>query len=279
MWQAGHVRDRLQRAHPKLNLEIRPITTEGDRRRDRSLTDIGGRGVFIKEIEEALLADEIDIAVHSIKDVPTAIPEALTIAAIPEREDARDAFVTRDGLQLADLPSGAKVGTGSPRRRVQVLAMRPDVQLLDIRGNVDTRLRKLADEEYDAVVLAAAGLRRLGWESKISEIFSTERMVPAIGQGALGIECRRADRSTGDLLRSIDHLTTHVAVMAERAFLAQFGGGCNQPIGAYAWLDEEQDQLRITGMVAQETGPRQESLIGDPAAPEDLGTQLAEKFS
>ena len=278
MWQARWVQALLQEAHPGLCVEIQPIVTQGDRQSSASLSRIGGKGVFIKEIEDALLRDEIDIAVHSMKDVPTDLPEDLMIGSVPKRADVRDAFVSRTGKRLADLAVDSRVGTGSPRRKAQLAHIRPDLQILDIRGNVDTRLRKLDEGLYDAIILAAAGLQRLGLDERIDEAFAIEQMVPAVGQAAVGIECRIADALTRECIGVIDHAQTSIAVRAERAFLAHLGGGCQQPIGATALL-EAVDQLMMIGMVATDEGIHRETTHGAPDEPELAGIQLAEKFT
>ncbi len=247
--QVEIVSDALRAAHPAVSLEVREIKTEGDKS-SAPLSEIGGLGVFTKAIEDALLAGEVDIAVHSLKDLPPEVCEGLTLAAIPERGDVRDALVTRDGCTLAELPAGARIGTGSGRRAVQVRALRTDVETAEIRGNVDTRIRKVESGQYDGTVLAMAGLARLGLEAKAAQVFSVEEMLPAVGQAALAVEVRSDDVEAADLVRTIDHAPTRAAVEAERAFLRQLGGGCRLPVGAYAWIDG--GDLHVRSMIAGE---------------------------
>jgi hydroxymethylbilane synthase len=239
LWQARWIQTRLQSFGIESRLEI--IHTTGDKITDVALSKVGTKGLFTKEIEEALLAGSIDLAVHSLKDMPTDLPDGLILAAIPEREDPRDALV---GGRLADLASGARVGTSSLRRAAQLRATRPDLEILDVRGNVDTRLRKLDEGKYDAIVLAAAGLRRLGWDARISELLEPEVMCPAVGQGALAVETRDDSGEAREICRRLDHVPTRIAVTAERAVLAALGGGCQVPIGAYATLDGSAIHIR-----------------------------------
>jgi len=235
LWQTRYVGGRLRAAAPDLDVQIKIIQTRGDLVRDRALSQVGGKGLFVKEIENALLTGEIDLAVHSLKDMPTEQPEGLSLGSILERAEPRDALVVRGGAGgLEGLPSGARVGTSSLRRRAQLLAVRPDLQLLDLRGNVDTRLRKLREGQYDAVVLAVAGLVRLGYADAINQVLPLDLMLPAPGQGALCIEVRADDGSTQDLIAALDHPPTRWAAQAERAFLRRLEGGCQVPIGAYA---------------------------------------------
>ena len=238
--------------HEGMQIEELHVVTSGDRIQDRSLQDIGGKGLFIKEIEEALLEGRADFAVHSIKDVPAELAPGLRIAAVPLREDPRDVLVSRDGAKLADLPQGAKVGTSSLRRSTFLLRARPDLQVGPLRGNVDTRLRKLEEGQVDAIVLAAAGLRRLGLQERASEVLSPEVMLPAVGQGALGIECRSEDEHVAQLLAATIDAHTDVRVAAERALMAAVGGSCQLPVAAYC--DKHEDQLRLRGMLADADG-------------------------
>jgi len=226
----------LRRERPDATFDVREIKTEGDRS-SAPLSEIGGFGVFTKALEDALLAGTIDVAVHSLKDLPPDVPAGLTLAAIPERGDPRDALVTRDGRALAELPPGARIGTGSGRRAVQLKALRPDIETEEIRGNVDTRIRKVDSGEYDGVVLAIAGLERLGLSARASHVCSVDEMVPAVGQAALAVETRTDDAEAIGVVRAIDDADTRVAVMAERAFLRRLGAGCRLPVGAYARLD------------------------------------------
>jgi hydroxymethylbilane synthase len=274
----------LRAANPDAAFAVKTIRTEGDRS-SASLSEIGGRGVFVIEIERALLAgaetggrlSEIDIAVHSLKDLPSEETPGLTIAATLRRGDPRDALVSRDGVLLADLPSGATVGTGSPRRASQVLAMRPDLRIMDIRGNVDTRIRKVDDGEYDAVVLAAAGLSRLGCLERASEIFDADRFLPAVGQGALAVQVRSDDSDALAVVCSADDEDTRDAVMAERAFERRLGGGCHAAIAALGRVDGQRIHLR--GLVGGVDGRLlRADAEGARAAACALGEQLAERL-
>ena len=270
--QAEMVRDRLAAAHPDLAapgaLEIVVIRTTGDRVQDRPLHEIGGKGLFTKEIEEALLDGRADLAVHSLKDLPTELPEGLVLAAVPEREDPRDAVV---GRKLADLSLGARVGTSSLRRAAQLRQLRPDLQVESVRGNLDTRLRKLDEGQYDAILLAAAGLKRLGWGDRIAEILPAEQMCPAVGQGALAIETRAGF----DGAALLDHAETHIAVMAERGVLGALGGGCQVPIGAYATVSL--GRVRVLAIVAAPDGSEVVRAEGEGAAAQaaEIGARVA----
>lgn len=259
------------------------VTTSGDRFQDQRLQDIGGKGLFIKELEEALLLGSADFAVHSIKDVPAELVPELYIACIPSREDPRDALITRGGIPFEDLPRGAKVGTTSLRRAVCLKRMREDLVIEPLRGNVDTRLRKVDEGQYDAIVLALAGLRRLGLEARATTILSPEQMLPAVGQGALGVECRRDDERVEAALARIDDAQTATCVTAERALMAKVGGNCRMPIGAYA--ERRGDRLVLRGLVAEADGSNLREGSRDIAWPsdradaalvgEDLGAELA----
>lgn len=249
LWQANHIKSRLEEQGEQCHIEV--ISTSGDRFQSGPLKEIGNKGLFTKEIEDALLEGRIDLAVHSLKDMPTALPEGLQITATPEREDARDVMI---GRKLEELPGGSRVGTGSLRRGAQVQAARPDLVVEGIRGNVDTRLRKLDEGQFDAIVLAAAGLNRLGWSERIAEHLPFELMCPAVGQGALAIETR-ADGGAG--MRAcllLDHPPTHAAITAERAVLAVLGGGCQVPIGAHATLED--GTLHLRAIVISPDGTR-----------------------
>lgn len=249
--QVELVRELLLAAAPDVQLEVREIRTEGDRSA-APLSEIGGLGVFTKAIEDALLSHEIDIAVHSLKDLPPQLSAGLIIGAVPERGDVRDALVTGDGLALADLPHGARIGTGSERRAVQLRALRSDLVPAEIRGNVDTRIHKVEEGEYDGAVLALAGLERLGLEGKVTRIFTLDEMLPAVGQGALAIEVRADDAETLALAGAIDHPPTRAAVEAERAFLGRLGAGCRMPVGAHAIATHM--TLSLDAMLAKESG-------------------------
>jgi hydroxymethylbilane synthase len=251
-WQSDWVAARLRERG--LEVEIIEITTTGDVQQIGPVAAFGGQGVFTKEIQTALLAGTVDLAVHSLKDLPTLPTSGLTLAAIPEREDVADALVGRESATIADLPSGAVVGTGSLRRRAQLLALRPDLQMREIRGNVDTRLRKLDEGQYDAIILAAAGLNRLGLAGRITEMLGPPRVLPAPGQGALAIECRSNDDDVLQVLAPLDHASTRAAVVAERAVLAALHGGCSAPVAA--WGRVVGDALELDALVASLDGNR-----------------------
>ena len=270
-WQAEHVQSRLVALGHDVSITI--ITTTGDRVLDRRLDNVGGKGAFLKEIEEAMLAGEIDLAVHSLKDVPTALPVGLQLCAFLERADPRDAFISRGGRPLSELPAGARLGTTSLRRQAQLRAARPDLVLADLRGNVDTRLQRLREGAYDAILLAMAGVTRLGRAGEVTEALPPEVMLPAPGQGAIALECREADRDLREVAAALNHAVTERCVTAERVFLAGLGGGCNVPLGAYAQADG--DSLRLRGLVAREDGSV--VLTGERrgAEPEALGRDLA----
>lgn len=274
--QTGLVRDALIARWPGLIVETERIVTTGDRLLDQPLTDVGGKGVFVAEIEQALHDGRIDLAVHSAKDLPTDLPDSLVLAAYPRRADARDVLVSPHG-KLASLPAGARVGTSSPRRVCQVVAARPDVTPVLIRGNVDTRLEKLAAGGYEAIVLAAAGLIRLGREDMVTEWFSTETMVPATGQGSLAIQARRNDERTRTLVGALGDPATAAAVSAERAFLRRLGAGCSAPAGAYASI--EGDCLEIVGMIGSVAGRMvRADHRGAVSEAERIGTELADQL-
>jgi len=252
--QSRWVKQMVEHRHPDVRVNLVRIKTKGDRVLDAPLSRIGGKGLFVKEIEEALLEGRVDVAVHSMKDVPAELPEGLFLCAFPEREDPRDAVVSTGGLFFGDLPRGARVGTSSLRRTAQLLALRPDLRIVPLRGNVDTRLGKLEKGETHAVVLALAGLRRLGLEARITQILEPEQVLPAVGQGALGLEVRREDGATIELLSFLNHEPTEVAVRAERAFLKTLEGGCQVPLAALARC--EGDRVFLRGMVAEPDGSR-----------------------
>jgi hydroxymethylbilane synthase len=276
-WQTDFVAAALHTASPGLQTEVAVYTTKGDRELNRPLPEIGGKGLFTAEIEAALRSDDIDLAVHSFKDLPIAESEELAIGAILERADARDVLVSRHGLPLEELPPHPRIGTSSPRRAAQLLAARPDAHILPIRGNVDTRLRKAATDDYDAVVLAAAGLIRLGLEAHITQQLPLDMMLPAPAQGALAVQCRADDEATLALLRRIHHQPTWAAVTAERAFLSGLGGGCAAPVAAYAAEDDTELQLR--GLVASLDGRKVLHVSGNGSLqePEGLGRRLAQE--
>jgi hydroxymethylbilane synthase len=264
-----------------LRVEELHITTSGDKFQDRPLQALGGKGLFIKEIEEALLEQRADFAVHSIKDVPAQLADELVIVSIPEREDPRDALVTRSGARLAELPHGAVVGTSSLRRRTMLLKLRPDLDVRPLRGNVDTRLRKLDEGDLDAIVLAAAGLRRLGMEARATELLTPEQCLPAVGQGALGIECRAGDDAVIEVIAKTDHRETHIRVSAERGFMVAVGGSCQLPVAAYAVHDKAEIWLRA--MVADPDGSRprfgeRRASWSDAEEADRLGRDLGESL-
>lgn len=278
-WQTDYVKILLEQAWPDRRFEIEIFTTRGDKIIDQPLPAIGGKGLFTAELEAALRDGRIDMAVHSLKDLPTESPEGLAVGAIPERANVRDALVSRDGHVLQTLPQGAVIGTSSRRRAAQLLSYRPDFEIRDIRGNVPTRVRKAQDGDYDAVVLACAGLERLDMQAAISEQLALRVMLPAPGQGALGVQCRD-DADSLALLKPIDHDQTRLAVTAERAFLNGLGGGCAVPIAAYAHLDG--DYLKLNGRVSAldgskaVDGERQFALTGQAEADLDLARQMGE---
>lgn len=252
LWQAEHIRARLQELHPDLTVELVKFVTQGDKILDTPLAKIGGKGLFVKELEAALLDGRADLAVHSMKDVPMALPEGLTLAVICEREDPLDAFVSNQFEKFADLPQGARVGTSSLRRKSQILKQRPDLQIIDLRGNVGTRLGKLDDGQYDAIILASAGLKRLGLEQRIRHTIEPNVSLPAVGQGALGLECRADDQDVLALIQPLLHIETDVCVRAERAFNAYLEGGCQVPIAGYATLQD--GKIHIEGRVGSVDG-------------------------
>jgi len=272
-WQTNHVIHLLQAAWPALECTEKAFTTTGDRVLDRPLPEIGGKGLFTSELENALLAGEVDAAVHSLKDLPVEDTPGIVIAAIPERESAFDVLVSANGKSLADLPEGAKVGTCSVRRTAQLLALRPDLTILPLRGNVDTRVRKVQDGEYDAIVLAHAGLARLGMQDRIAETFPLNVMLPAPGQGALAVQCRADDEETIKLLAAIHDPLTADAVGAERAFLASLGGGCSVPVAAFAQRNDE--SVILTGAVLSPDGKQAIRLSAVDRDPHELGERLA----
>ena len=276
LWQAEYVKARLEQAHPGIVVTLMPMVSRGDKLLDSPLSKIGGKGLFVKELETALLENEADIAVHSMKDVPMDFPEGLGLFCICEREDPRDAFVSNTFASLDDLPLGSIVGTSSLRRQAQLLTRRPDLEIRFLRGNVNTRLAKLDAGEYDAIILAAAGLIRLGFEDRITSPISIEDSLPAGGQGAVGIECRNADTEIHALLAPLHHADTAVRVTAERALNKHLNGGCQVPIACYAVLEGEQVWLR--GLVGEPSGGV--LLSADARAPRaaatELGVQVAE---
>ena len=273
LWQANWVKDRLAAAGHEIEIQI--IKTSGDKLQNAALAASGTKGLFIKEIEEALLCGQVDLAVHSMKDLPTDLPEGLGVAAVPEREDPHDVLVSKDGQLLHELPAGARIGTSSLRRQSQLLALRPDLQMVPLRGNVDTRLRKLDRGDCEALVLAGAGLKRLGFASRITSWFKEEDLCPAVGQGALAIEISLGNAAVRKAVALLDHPSTHQAVRAERFMLQALGGGCQLPIAAYAQQDS--GTMHLAGVVADPSGTRllRAAASGKPEDPESLGKRVA----
>lgn len=278
IWQAEWVKAQLQRLHPDLIVTLKRIHTSGDKILDVPLAKIGGKGLFVKEIEEALLREEIDLAVHSMKDMPSLLPDGLEILCVPPREDPRDALVGRQGTTFEELPERARVGTSSLRRQAQLLAHRKDLEVQMLRGNLDTRLRKLRDGTYEAVVLAAAGLKRLGWADAVTEYLPITVSLPAIGQGALGLEGRSEDAYVKQLVANLEHSETRTAVTAERAFLTRLEGGCQVPIAGHAVLDRS--QLTLEGLIASVDGRRyvRDTITGPLEEADRLGKALADRL-
>ena len=271
LWQANHIADALHSQGHEVGIEI--IRTTGDRLQDITFVQVGTKGMFTKEIEEALIDERIDLAVHSLKDLPTELAPEFVLAAIPERADPRDAFVSVDFHSFFDLPSGSKVGSSSPRRQTQLRALRPDLEYIEFRGNVDTRLRKLEEGQARAIILAASGLDRLGRTEWIRQRFDVEHLCPAAGQGALAIECRAGDSETREAIAFLDHADTCFAVTAERAALNALGGGCQVPIGMYC--RREGESFRINGVVASVEGNGHVSASTTGTDAEELGREIA----
>ncbi|MBN2570274.1 MAG: hydroxymethylbilane synthase [Deltaproteobacteria bacterium] len=276
--QTEMIANRIKDRYPKLSIEIVPIKTQGDRMQNISLVKIGGKGVFVKEIEEALLSGDIHCAVHSMKDVPTEIPDGLNIQIIAQREDPRDVLISRDNKKLESLPRGARIGTGSLRRGMQLLNCLPDCEIVAIRGNLDTRIKKISTEELDGVILAAAGLKRMGWHDRVSQYIPVELMIPAAGQGAVGVETREEDNDVGELLAFINHEDTMTEVSSERAFLQHLGGGCQVPIAAFARKTGE--FLILKGVVGTIDGRRMifDEVKGSCDDWKELGKSMAENI-
>lgn len=274
--QSTWVKNQIEQQYPDTTVELVKIVTKGDKILDVPLAKVGGKGLFVKEIEDALLDERVDLAVHSMKDVPAELPEGLEVAIVPKREIHQDAFVSVSYKHLDALPQGAVVGTSSLRRKSQLSCLRPDLEIRDLRGNLDTRLRKLDDGEYDAIILAGAGLNRLGMQRRITTLFTPEQMLPAIGQGSLGIELRKADTELLDGLQILHHRETAITVAAERAFLLRLEGGCQVPIGGFATIDN--DTVTLTGLIASLDGKTilKEQLSGSAAEAKKIGVTLAE---
>ena len=275
LWQAEWVRARLLERYPDHEISLVKIKTAGDRILDVPLAQVGGKGLFVKEIEDAMLRGDIDLAVHSMKDVPGEIPDGLIFAAILPREDVRDILVSRGNVKIELMPMGAKIGTGSLRRGAQLQAMMPDVTILPLRGNVDTRLKKIETEDLNGVILAAAGMKRLGYGPKIAQYLPVELMLPAVGQGAIGLQIREADSALAGILAKINHAPTAAEIAAERAYLRALGGGCRLPIAAYCKY--EGAQLSLDGLVAAPDGAVviRDRIRGPVEEAEELGARLA----
>jgi hydroxymethylbilane synthase len=275
--QSGWVKEKIEARYPDIQISLVKIKTTGDKILDSPLAKIGGKGLFVKEIEQALLRRDVDVAVHSMKDLPADLPEDLQIAVYPEREDPRDAFVSLEYHTLSALPEGSSVGTGSLRRSAQLLHLRSDLHVVPLRGNVGTRLKKLESENLQAVILATAGLRRLGYARRITQVLSTKEILPAVGQGALGLELRQDDATTKGVLNFLNHKTTELTVRAERAFLNKLEGGCQVPIAAYSRM--EGDRIILQGLVGELDGSSviKDETTGQKDRPEDIGMSLADK--
>lgn len=278
LWQTNFIKSRIESTAPDISIEVRTIKTTGDKLLDSPLSKIGDKGLFTKEIEQQMLEGAIDLAVHSLKDIPTQIPAGLVIGAITEREDLRDVFISHPKKQhssLSALPHGARIATGSLRRACQLLAFRPDFTIVNIRGNLNTRLEKLDNSDWDGMILAFAGVKRLGLESRVTEILPFEIMLPAVGQGALAVEIRENDSRVADLLKNLHHEPTAIATRAERALLRHLEGGCQVPIGTYGRI--EQGKLRLDAMIGSLDGKRivRGEITGDTTHAEDLGVKLA----
>lgn len=276
--QSNHIKDQIEARHPDVTVELVKIVTKGDKILDVPLAKVGGKGLFVKELEEAMLRHDVDIAVHSMKDVPAELPDGLRLAIITRREDPRDAFISNNYKSLADLPAGARVGTSSLRRRSQLAKLRPDLVIEDLRGNLDTRLRKLDEGQYDAIILAAAGLNRLKLSQRATGFFETSDMLPAVGQGAVGIEMRSDDAELYEAISFLDHRDTTVAVTAERAFLLRLEGGCQVPIAGFCTVDG--DEISMSGLVASVDGATviRRTATGAAADAETIGRELAEEI-
>ncbi len=276
LWQANYIADCIRTQYPDVDVSLLHIVTTGDKILDVPLAKIGGKGLFTKELETAMLNGEIDLAVHSLKDMPTQLPEGLLLAAITERADAGDAFISPKYGTVENLPQGAKLGTSSLRRKAQLLKYRPDLTICDLRGNLDTRLKKLDTGDLDAIILAVAGLKRLGWQERITQVLPNDICLPAVGQGALAIEARSNDEEVLEMLAFLNHQETRWAVEAERAYLAEVEGGCQIPIGVYGKM--EQEVLQLEAVILSVDGMRQvrQTISGAPAEAKQLGQTLAQ---
>ena len=278
LWQADWVKDRIEKRFPGIRGSLKRIKTKGDKITDVPLAKVGGKGLFVKEIEDALLRGDIDIAVHSMKDVPTVLPEGLYIRATTKREDFRDVLISRDMVKLGDLPSNSRIGTSSLRRQSQLLGLFPEFQMVPLRGNLDTRIRKLETSSLDAIIVAAAGVKRMGWEDRVSEYILPEIILPAIGQGALGIESRVDDEKTNQVIDFLNYPDSETAITAERQFLKRLEGGCQVPIAALGEI--ENGVLTLCGFVGSIDGKvlLRDTVEGDTDDPVPLGEKLAERL-
>jgi hydroxymethylbilane synthase len=277
-WQTQWVINALKRIHPNLDCEEKVITTQGDKILDKPLPEIGGKGVFTQELESELLNGDVHCAVHSLKDLPVENPAGLTVGCIPARAEVRDVLISRDGYTLATLPNGASVGTSSLRRAAQILSLRPDIKTQSLRGNVDTRLRKALDGQYDAIILAGAGLTRLGLDSHVTEWLSLDVMLAAPGQGALAVQCRADDQTTLEILSVLEDESTRKAVTAERAFLQGLGGGCAVPVAAFAQVEGQTSKvIQLTGLVISEDGNKVVKITGEGMDALELGKKLSQQ--
>ncbi|HWR41642.1 hydroxymethylbilane synthase [Sporomusa sp.] len=276
LWQANYVAACLRERYPEVEIVLKNMVTTGDRILDVPLAKIGGKGLFTKELEVAMLSGEIDLAVHSLKDMPTELPDGLVLAAVTDRVDPGDALISPDYKTLDNLPVNARVGTSSLRRKAQLLNARPDLAIVDLRGNLDTRLKKLTTEKLDAILLAVAGLKRLGWDDHITQVLPQDICLPAVGQGALALEARENDAETLAMLQFLNHEPTRQATLAERSFLSEVEGGCQIPIGVYGQLDQS-GQLSLTAVIMSPDGKEvvRDSTLGSPAEAETLGQTLA----
>ena len=278
LWQAEEVARQLKYYHPELTIEFMKMTTKGDKILDAPLAKVGGKGLFVKELEQGMLDGTADIAVHSMKDVPMAFPPGLHLPVIMEREDPRDAFVSNNFASLEELPSNARIGTSSLRRQLQIKHIMPDAQMLDLRGNVNSRLQKLDNGDYDAIILASAGLIRLGFADRIRSRITPEQSLPSVGQGAVGIECRENDAQILNLIKPLNHADTHTRLTAERAMNHRLNGGCQVPIAGFALL--EGDEIYLRGLVGRPDGSKvvRAEIRGRASQATDLGTQLADQL-
>ncbi|NVM02290.1 MAG: hydroxymethylbilane synthase, partial [Candidatus Helarchaeota archaeon] len=278
LWQADFIKKEVEKRYKNLSVQIKIIKTKGDKILDSPLSKIGGKGVFVKEIENALIESIIDMAVHSVKDVPTDIPSELDLAAIIERVDPREVLISKENVKLVDLPKNSTIATGSLRRRAQILSVREDFNFVDIRGNVDTRLTKFYQSSLQGIILAKAGVERMGFGDKISEVLSEDICLPAAGQGAIGIEIRKDDEAISEIARNLNHKSSQISIKAERTFLKRLGGGCQVPIGVLARVVN--NKLLIKGVLSDLMGKKiiKKEVSGEPCNPETIGILLAEKI-